>query len=522
VIRTTQATKTVRCAIYTRKSTDEGLDRDFNTLDAQREAGEAYIASQKREGWVCLDDRYDDGGWSGGNLERPALGRLREDIASGRIDCVVVYKVDRLSRSLLDFTRLVEVFDKHGVSMVSVTQPINTADSSGRLMLNVLLSFAQYEREIIAERTRDKVHAARRKGKWTGGVPILGYSVAPGGGKLEIDPDEAEMVREIFRMYLERESISDVVGELERRGWVTRERITKSGRRLGGARFTKSSVHHLLANPTYAGKLKLKGEVYEGEHDAIIDEATWRRVQQMLERNGTGRGGPNHNKYGYLLKGLVRCTACDAAMSPSTTRKGFKAYRYYVCSSAEKKGYATCPCPSIQAQNLENLVVDHIRVVGQDQELQRETLRQVQLLRDAKRPSLVGEQKRLRKRLEKARGEIRTLLEALVSGEYGATVGEEIAKLEEVAGSLERRLAEVAAEIATLDHDWVDEASFRTALSLFDPIWEVLFPIERERIVRLLVKRIDFDGRTSRLGIEFSPCGINALANEVDSVKETT
>ena len=164
----------VRCAVYTRKSTDEGLDMDFNSLDAQREAGEAYVASQKSQGWVCLDDRYDDGGWSGGNLDRPALERLMADIEAGRVDCVVIYKVDRLSRSLLDFARLVEVFDKHGVSLVSVTQPINTADSTGRLMLNILLSFAQFERETIADRTRDKIHAARRKGKWTGGLPVLG------------------------------------------------------------------------------------------------------------------------------------------------------------------------------------------------------------------------------------------------------------------------------------------------------------------------------------------------------------
>ncbi|MEZ4387212.1 MAG: recombinase family protein [Candidatus Krumholzibacteriia bacterium] len=518
--RSTTAAQQVRCAVYTRKSTDEGLDQDFNSLDAQREAGEAYVASQKGQGWVCLDERYDDGGWSGGNLDRPQLARLMADIEAGSVDCVVVYKVDRLSRSLLDFARLVEVFDKHGVSLVSVTQPINTADSTGRLMLNILLSFAQFEREVIADRTRDKVHAARRHGKWTGGIPMLGYRVVAGGGKIEVDPDEAEMARQIFGLYLKKRSIRDVIAELDRRQWVTKEHVTKTGKRMGGRPFTKSSLHYMLSNPVYVGKPKLKGGVYEGEHEAIIDDVTWTRVQDLLDSNRKSRGGPNHNRHGYLLKGLVRCAACGSAMSPSTARKGSKSYRYYVCVSAMKKGYATCPCPSIPAQKLEDVVVDQIRVIGQDRDLQRETLRQVREARDAKRPALVGEKKRLRKRLEKLRGEIRSLLDALATGEAGASVGEEIGGLEERAGGLERRLAEIAGELANLDRDNVDEADLRKALSLFDPIWEVLFPVERERIIHLLIKSIDHDGRTGRLGIEFAASGIQALASEVDETTE--
>jgi len=510
----------VRCAVYTRKSTDEGLDQDFNSLDAQREAGEAYIASQKSQGWVCLDEHYDDGGWSGGNLDRPQLARLMADIEAGSIDCVVVYKVDRLSRSLLDFARLVEVFDKHGVSLVSVTQPINTADSTGRLMLNILLSFAQFEREVIADRTRDKVHAARRRGKWTGGIPMLGYRIAAEGSKLEIDPDEAVMVREIFQLYLKKRSISDLIAELGRRQWVTKEHVTRAGKRMGGRPFTKSSLHYMLANPVYTGKLRLKGTVYDGEHEAIIDDVTWTRTQDLLEMNRRSRGGPNHNRYGYLLKGLVRCAACGAAMSPSTTRKGSKAFRYYVCASAMKKGYATCPCPSIPAQKLEDVVVEQIRVIGQDRELQRETLRQVREARDAKRPALVSEQKRLRKRLEKLRGEIRILLDALATGEAGASVGAEIRELEEQAGQLERRLAELASELASLDRDTVDEDDLRKALCLFDPVWDVLFPMEKARIIQRLIESIDHDGRTGKLGIEFAPSGIQALASEIESTKE--
>jgi len=222
----TGAPATTRCAIYTRKSTEEGLEQEFNSLDAQRESAEAYIKSQTHEGWTCLSDRYDDGGYTGGNVDRPALARLMADIEAGRVDAVVVYKVDRLSRSLLDFTKLMEVFDKHQVSFVSVTQQFNTATSMGRLVLNVLLSFAQFEREIISERTRDKIAAARRKGKWAGGMPILGYDVNSQTKKLAINEAEAERVRTIFSLYLEQRSLMPVLKELEARGWRNKCWIT--------------------------------------------------------------------------------------------------------------------------------------------------------------------------------------------------------------------------------------------------------------------------------------------------------
>jgi len=210
----------INCAVYTRKSTEEGLEQEFNSLDAQREAGEAFAASQKSKGWVCLPDRYDDGGFTGGNMERPALKRLMADIDAGRVDCVVVYKVDRLSRSLLDFTQIMEALEKRGVSFVSVTQQFNTTSSMGRLTLNILLSFAQFEREIISERTRDKIAAARRKGKWSGGRPILGYDVAPGGGRLVVNEDEAARVRAIYQVYLDRQSLIETIKELDARGWA--------------------------------------------------------------------------------------------------------------------------------------------------------------------------------------------------------------------------------------------------------------------------------------------------------------
>src|SRR6202051_2179741 len=231
---TVNGVKAIRCGIYPRKSTEEGLDQEFNSLHAQREAAEAYITSQKEAGWKVLADHYDDGGFSGGNLDRPALQRLLADIEARRLDCVVVYKVDRLSRSLLDFARVIDRFDQRSVSFVSVTQQFNTTSSLGRLTLNILLSFAQFEREIIGERTRDKMTAARRKGKWVGGMPVLGYDIAADGGHLEVTRGEAEQVREMFRLYTQHRSLSAIIEELDRRGWTTKAFRSQRGKQHGG------------------------------------------------------------------------------------------------------------------------------------------------------------------------------------------------------------------------------------------------------------------------------------------------
>jgi len=315
---------TTRCAIYTRKSSDEGLQQDFNSLDAQREAAEAYIASQKAEGWVCLPERYDDGGFTGGNMERPALQRLLRDIEAGGIDCVVVYKVDRLSRSLMDFARIMETFERHNVSFVSVTQHFNTTHSMGRLTLNILLSFAQFEREIIGERIRDKIAASRARGKWTGGTPILGYDVdrSSGSPKLVINPVEASHVRQIFELYLELGSLLPVVAELERRGWRTKVWTTRSGKRRGGQPFDKCRLYTLLTNVLYAGKIRHKTEVYAGEHEAIVSEDVFQRVQQQLLRNGRNGAAEGRNRHGALLRGLLHCKACGRAMVHTFTSRG--------------------------------------------------------------------------------------------------------------------------------------------------------------------------------------------------------
>ncbi|MCL2646853.1 MAG: recombinase family protein [Phycisphaerales bacterium] len=366
-----------RCAIYTRKSTDEGLEQEFNSLDAQRESAEAYIASQRAEGWTVVPDRYDDGGYSGGDMERPALDRLLRDINDDKVDCVVVYKVDRLSRSLLDFAKIMETFDRHGISFVSVTQQFNTTHSMGRLTLNILLSFAQFEREIIGERIRDKLAAQARKGKWTGGVPILGYDVdrSSPSPKLVVNAKEAARVREMFRMYLQEASLLPVVKELARRGWGNKHRVTRKGHELGSRPFDKATLYQLLTNPTYTGKRKFKDELFAGEHEAIIEQDLFDKVQQQLKANGRSGGAEVRNKYGALLRGLLRCKGCNSAMAHTFCRgKTQNAYRYYRCIHSIKNGRGACSIGLLPAATIEQVVVEEIRCLARDETLLNQVL----------------------------------------------------------------------------------------------------------------------------------------------------
>src|SRR6266481_1542920 len=278
----------LRCAVYTRKSTEEGLNQEFNSLEAQREGAEAYIASQRQLGWILVPERYDDGGYTGGNLERPALQKLLSDVEQGKIDAVTVYKVDRLSRSLLDFARLMEIFERHRVSLVSVTQPLNTTTSLGRLTLNILLSFAQFEREMVADRTRDKMAAARRKGKWVGGIPVLGYDVGAGGGKLVVNQEEARHVRAILALFIELQSVDKLLIELQKRRWLNKRRKRRVGNPDAGRPFTKTGLERLLANVVYIGQVRFQGENYAGEHAGIIEQAVWRQAQELLSLERVG------------------------------------------------------------------------------------------------------------------------------------------------------------------------------------------------------------------------------------------
>src|SRR6185437_10928371 len=324
-----ESAKLVRCAIYTRKSTEHGLDQEFNSLDAQREACEAYIKSQASQGWKALPQHYDDPAYSGGNLDRPALKMLLADIEAGRIDVVVVYKIDRLTRSLADFAKLVEAFDARLISFVAVTQQFNTTTSMGRLTLNVLLSFAQFERELSSERVRDKIAASRRKGKWTGGTVPLGYDARD--KKLVVNKTEAETVRAIFKRYLELRSFGKLVAELDRSGIVTKRRDTKVSKYNGGIPFTYGPLAYFLKNRTYLGEIGHGGNWFEGEQEAIIDRETFDRVQQLLKANASGRTAKRSDSGSLLIGKLFDSNG--NLMSPSYSTKNGVRYRFYVSSA---------------------------------------------------------------------------------------------------------------------------------------------------------------------------------------------
>ncbi len=426
----------LKCAIYTRKSSEEGLDMEFNSLDAQREACAAFIASQKAEGWCPVPDRYDDGGWSGGSLERPALKRLLADVEAGRIDIIVVYKVDRLSRSLLDFAKLVEAFERRNVSFVSVTQSFNTTSSMGRLTLNILLSFAQFEREVIGERIRDKFAASRRKGMWMGGVPPLGYDVV--NRKLVVNRPEADLVRLVFRRFLELGSATDLVQELQAAGYQTKSWTTQDGKARQGKPIDKGALYKLLGNRVYLGEAVHKGVSFPGEHEAIIDQRTWDRVhaaltaktptRQLFDSRAIQTQTPGARRLGHrtsspraatpaLLKGLL-FDGNGVAFSPTHTRKNGRLYRTYVSQTAIKNGADVGGLRSIAAGEIEGAVIGTLRA----------TLRT---------PELV----------------VRTWKQAAADG------------------------------------DRFSERAVTTALQRLDPLWEELFPAEQARILRLLVAR---------------------------------
>lgn len=341
--------KPVRCAIYTRKSTDEGLGQDFNSLDAQRESAEAYILSQRHEGWTVLPTRYSDGGYTGANLERPGVRQLLADIEAGKIDCVLVYKVDRLSRSLIDFAKMMELFEKRGVCFVSVTQQFNTNTPLGRLTLNILLSFAQFEREIISERTRDKHVAARKKGKWTGGHLILGYDLDPRASRLVVNPVEAEQVRSMFEWYLGGESIIGIAAKAHERGWRNKQWTTREGKPYSGHALRRTHLYNLLANPLYSGRVQVGDELYPGEHDAIIDVQTFELVQARLKQNSTATGAPHRTRMESLLRGLIYCSCCGSGMYQTYASSKERRYRYYACSRAQQKNGDQCTTRSVSA-----------------------------------------------------------------------------------------------------------------------------------------------------------------------------
>ncbi|PWS34385.1 resolvase [Falsiroseomonas bella] len=431
--------KKLRCAVYTRKSTDEGLDKEFNSLEAQREACESYIASQRAEGWVLVRDRYDDGGFSGGTLDRPALKRLLADIEQGLIDVVVLYKIDRLSRSLMDFAKLVETFEAHGVTFTSVTQSFSTTTSMGRLTLNILLSFAQYEREIIGERIRDKVAASKARGMWMGGKVPLGYDVAD--RRLVVNEAEAARVRRVFELFVETGSGVETVRRLQAEGITA-----KSGRPLD-----KGDVYKILNLRTYIGEVTHKGNVYRGEHEAVVLRDLWDRTHTILQVSPRSRAAQNRQHAPALLKGLI-FGVDGRALSPTHCVKNGRLYRYYVAQRVLKGDAAAAGDDGIvrrvSAAEIEAAVVDQVRSLLRQPEVVVGTW----LAARAEAPDLKeGEVRDALSRLDPLWGElfpaeqariVRALVERVVVGPAGADIR---LRVEGLAG-LVRDLTAVAPE----------------------------------------------------------------------------
>ncbi|HPQ70091.1 MAG TPA: recombinase family protein [bacterium] len=482
-------TPKVRCAIYTRKSTEEGLDQEFNSLDAQREAAESYIASQRHEGWEALPNRYDDGGFSGGTLDRPALQRLLQDIEDRQVDCVIVYKLDRLSRSLLDFTKIIEIFERQGVTFVSVTQQFNTTTSMGRLTLNILLSFAQFEREIIGERIRDKVAASKRKGKYMGGMPVLGYDVDRLAKKLVVNPTEAKLVRHIFKRFVQIGSATLLAQELNQHGKRTKEWVTKKGTTHAGVVWNKMHLYRMFNNRLYIGEIIHHDQHYPGEQEAIVPRALFDQVQAILEENCRVRGNKTRTRTPALLKGVIKCGHCGGAMGPTFTKKKGKTYRYYLCIAASKNGYNSCPVKTIAAGEIEGAVMAQLRAVFRSPELIAETFRTAQ----QKETDEIG-------RLKQERFDLAGSLSTETDPQRKREV--------------EKRIVEIDGMVAALEAEPLTEQRVADALANLDTVWDELFPAEQARIVSLLIERVIVNA--DDMEVIMRTDGFRSLVSELD------
>ena len=506
----------VRCAVYTRKSTDENLDTDFNSLDAQREAAESYIRSQRHQGWVTLPKRYDDGAFSGANLERPALQELLADVRAGRVDAIVVYKIDRLSRSLLDFARLMEELDRKQVVLVSVTQQFSTSTSMGILLRNILLSFAQFEREVTAERIRDKIAAEKRRGKYLGGVPPLGYTVDRERKRLVVMPDEAELVRRVFRRFLECGSAVSLARELNDQGHTTKSWTTKKGKVRPGRPWNKAHIYRLLTNPTYIGRIKHKDKTYPGLHEAIVEQPGWDEVQAVLSGHAPPKARAVRARTPALLKGLLRCGHCGTSMGVTFARKKGRTYRYYLCLRANKQGYEVCPLKTVPAGTVEEAVTTQLRRMFRSSEEVEAVLRTAHVNSAAAHQKLLRKRARLVGRIEATKAEASTLVNGTMDDE-NSFVREELSRLDGEREKLEEQLRDVEWRIDSETDTPLPADTVAAGLARLDGMWDDLFPAERERIIGQLVEEVVV--HPDRLEVTIHPDGLRTIGGEL-TVKE--
>ena len=498
-----------RCAVYTRKSTSAGLEQDFNSLDAQREACIGYI--QRQPGWTIIGEQYDDGGFTGANTDRPAFQRLLADVEAGKIDVVVVYKVDRLSRSLLDFAKVMERFGKAGASFVSVTQNFSTADAMGRLTLNMLMSFAEFEREMIGERTRDKIAAARRKGKWTGGPVPLGYDVKD--KHLVVNELEAVVVREVFALYLEQRSALTVARLLNEQHRSTKRHRAANGNLREARRWTKGDVLRVLKNPVYAGYMHSGGVLHDSEHAPLIDRETFTRARALLDAptKRTRLVGRNPD---YILRGLLRCGCCGYGFSPGSTRRGKKEYRYYRCVKREKEGKGSCPSAPLPAESIENFVVERIKEATADGAFATDVVAAVKARAAIRRTDILTERQKLPAEIASLSSEGKRLVETIaeVSGSAHRLIEERLEEIGDQLARCEARLAAAEREIASLDAMEVEATWVASCLTNFDAVWDVLTPENRGRLLRGIVQRVEVDEPSNKVSVFITDLSANLPA----------
>ena len=480
----TKKTAAQRVAIYCRRSVSD--DSAFTSIDAQREACEAYVASQKHAGWQLVRTTYEDMGFSGGNLDRPAMAQLLADVESGLIDIIVVHKVDRLSRSLIDFSRIADLLQSVGASFVSVTQQIDTSTPHGKLLMNQLLLFAEFERDMIADRTRTKMAAARKRGKHVGGMPVLGYDLVE--KQLVVNEEEAERVRAIYGLYLEHRTVRKVVAEVGRRGWRTKRHVTAK-RIWGGKKWTVGTLHRLLANVTYTGKIKYGDAIHPGEHDPIIDPALWKQVQDQLAGNYNS-GSKVRNAHKAMLRDLLFCGQCGEPMVPHYTSKAKRRVRYYVCWSNRKGGAGSCPTSSLPAVEMERYVIDLVKERADSPDVVAATTHRAEEEAAERVKGLKAERTQLQRERDRIESVVHRLLETDDAGR--------LAKAKKEARTQDRRCAEVDAEIDALQNG-VDADHVGAAIAEWRPLWENLTADERARLVAAMIERAEYDGQRLRV-----------------------
>ena len=500
--------KIYRCAIYTRKSHEDGLEQEFNSLDAQREAAENFIASQVARNWQILPKHYDDGGFSGGNMERPALKQLLADVKEGLIDIIVVYKIDRLSRSLLDFMKLVEMLEEHNVSFVAVTQDINTSSSAGRMMLNILMTFAQYEREVIAERTRDKIAASKRRGKHCGGCPVLGYDADPDTKKLHINPEEAKLVKHIFNRYCELASAKSVARELNEQGFHTKTWKTRKGAIHQGGKFKPDTIYRTLKNQLYIGEVFYRGKTYKGEHEAIIDRKLWNKAKKVTEAMCRVTGFTKRTSES-PFKGMLKCGHCGGSFGITYSQKKDRRYTYYICMSNDKKTVRECPIVRIPAGEVDKVILQQLSAVFRTPSILARIYKEAGKIESKQKKSLIEENAKLKIKLDGLRQKINDVVKASSNNPEFTFLLQEFKETEKIFNENQKR-------IDAIQDDSIGNNYICEAFNSIDLLWDELFPAERYRLAHLLIKKVTIF--QDSIQIELKTSGIDSLVWEISDI----